>query len=105
MTHITHATYYNEHILECSGHAGFAKKGHDILCAAVSIICYTVAAYLKEAEAKGLISGFLCDISQGYANIRFSCKRGGEAEKCFFAIINGFKFLAESFPDHILYEE
>ncbi len=104
MTLITCDTYYDDHILECSGHTGYAKRGDDILCSAVTMLCITIASYLEEAAKNGLIANYLCDISQGYANIRFTSKRGGEAEKCFFALTNGFKILSEAFPDYISYE-
>ena len=104
MTYITLNSYYDDHILECTGHTGYATRGKDIICASVSILCLTIADYLNEAAKNGLISNLLCDISSGYANIRFTSKHGEEAEKCFLAITNGFKLLAECFPDHINYD-
>ena len=105
MTYITHNTYYAEHILECSGHTGFAKRGNDILCSAISILILTLHYYLTEAEKNGLVSNLISDIHSGYANIRFICEGGSEADKCFSAITGGFRMLAESFPDYIFYEE
>ncbi|MGI6668872.1 MAG: ribosomal-processing cysteine protease Prp [Acetivibrionales bacterium] len=34
--------------VEIYGHAGYAKKGHDIICSAVSAIAYTAAGALEE---------------------------------------------------------
>ena len=104
MTRITLDTYYDDHILECTGHTGYGPHGKDILCASVTILCLTIKDYLTEAAKNGLISNFLCDISQGYANIRFTSAIGGEADRCFLAITSGFKLLSECFPDHISYD-
>ena len=105
MTYITHNTYYDEHILECSGHTGFAKRGSDLLCSAISILCLTLHYYLIEAAENGLVANLMSDVQDGYVNIRFTCPRGSEADKCFTAITGGFRMLAESFPDYIFYEE
>ncbi len=40
-------------ILRLEGHAGQADIGHDIVCASASILAYTVAQFVKEAEAQG----------------------------------------------------
>ena len=105
MTYITHNTYYDEHILECSCHAGFGTRGNDLICAAVSILVLTLHYYLTLASENGLVSNFASEIHPGYANIRFTCPRNSEADKCYYAIAVGFQMLSESFPDHIFYEE
>ncbi len=105
MTCIRYYTYYDDHILECTGHTEYAKHGEDILCAAVTILCYCAKHYLEEAAENGLIANLGCDINSGYACIRFTCEHGSEAEKCFSAVTHGFRILAESFPNHIFYEE
>ncbi len=101
MTVISYDNYYDDHILQCVGHTGYAPSGSDILCSAVSILCLCAKEYLEGAKRDGLISSLRCDISTGYANISFSCKADGIAAKCFEAILCGFRILAESFPEHI----
>ena len=49
---------------ECRGHAGYAKQGHDIVCAAVSSAAYlttnTITDFLKvKADAKA-DDGYMC---------------------------------------------
>ena len=50
------------------GHAGQADIGHDIVCSACSILAYTLAQYVKCAEAEG---GLACPpyitLDSGYA--------------------------------------
>ena len=41
--------------LKLEGHAGQADIGHDIVCASASILAYTVAQFVKEAEANGCL--------------------------------------------------
>ena len=38
---------------EISGHAGYAEKGSDIICAAVSAIAYTAVGYFSEKRYGG----------------------------------------------------
>ena len=39
--------------LRLEGHAGHAEHGKDIVCASASILAYTVAQYIVEAEHQG----------------------------------------------------
>ena len=39
--------------LRLEGHAGYAEQGKDIVCASASILAYTVAQYVMEAEHNG----------------------------------------------------
>lgn len=105
MTHITHNTYYDEHIFDCTGHTGYKERGSDPLCAAVSILCLTLCYYLEEAAERGLVANLMREIEPGEVHVRFVCPRNSEADKCFYAIMEGFKMLSESFPEHIFYED
>ena len=104
MITISYIDYYDELILECVGHAESGPYGCDIICSALSILCITVKEYLKKAQEEGLISSLRCDVSSGYANISFRAEKGSEAEKCFEAILSGFRILACAFPDYIEFD-
>lgn len=39
--------------LRLEGHAGYAEDGKDIVCASASILAYTVAQFVTEAEHNG----------------------------------------------------
>jgi uncharacterized protein YsxB (DUF464 family) len=45
----------NKLSLKLEGHAGQADIGHDIVCASASILAYTVAQFVKEAEGSGYL--------------------------------------------------
>ena len=62
------------------GHAGYAQAGSDIICAAVSALCYTAAGYFESGEKYGFRilyeerDGFmkleLLEVPEGEARIR-----------------------------------
>ena len=46
MTDVSFVKYRDTYIFQCSGHTGYAAAGEDILCSAVSVLCYTLREYL-----------------------------------------------------------
>lgn len=71
MTRISFDTYYDTYLFECTGHTEYASAGQDILCSAVSILCYTLRALLRDAYEEGKIDQYREDFSAGYARIDF----------------------------------
>ena len=71
MTSISYTTHYDVHIFECSGHTGYASAGRDILCSAVSCLCYTLDAYLGRCTETGDITSYTADFGDGYVQIKF----------------------------------
>lgn len=106
MTSISYLTYHDTYIFECSGHTGYADAGKDILCSAVSTLCYTLDAYLQNARERGDIARYISDFSDGNVRIEFECadicrEREEAILEAADAILGGFRLLWESFPDHI----
>lgn len=104
MTQITFTKYYDTYIFECKGHTGYASCGQDILCSAVSCLCYTLERYLTGAREKGLIESLRSDFEDGSVFISFEYADTAFpffAEEAVRAIMDGFVLLSESFPDHI----
>lgn len=81
------------------GHAGYAEKGHDIVCAAASILSATLMRTL------GGING--CDFSDDGEHTHISCNPTlAQAEYVATAmdvIDHGFQLLANSYPVHVTY--
>lgn len=104
MTSVTFNKTHDTYIFECTGHTGYCVCGNDILCSAVSILCYTMREYLEGLYNEGLLCDFLSDFAPGNVLIRFEFSDGtdeyriGEAIN---AILGGFSLLEESFPDYI----
>lgn len=53
MLKVTFTESGNKLSLRLEGHAGYAAIGNDIVCASASILAYTVAQFVMEAEHKG----------------------------------------------------
>lgn len=104
MTSITFVKYNGEYIFECRGHTEYSSLGNDILCSAVSILCYTLDEYLRRAQLEGKICSYRSNFAPGQALISFElCDTYPHniALQVVEAIIDGFVLLEESFPDHI----
>lgn len=81
--------------LELRGHAGSAPKGEDLVCAAVSALCCTLAENLRRRDSRALVI-----LQPGYA--RFQCRSQDLALICVMdAFYLGFRELARSYPEYI----
>lgn len=94
----------NKITLQLSGHAGQADIGHDIVCASCSILAYTVAQLVKNAEALGdLKSPAKIKLENGDAYI--SCKPNDDAYETILGIFMfaevGYKLLAHNYPQFV----
>lgn len=91
--------------LSVTGHAEMAEEGKDLVCAASSILAYTAEAAVSELKGK-LSEEPKVKMQTGIAVI--SCvarsKRAyREIVRSLLIIMNGYKILAESFPEYIKY--
>lgn len=78
--------------LEMDGHAGAGVRGKDPVCAALSILLFT----LMEAEAE---AGSTLRLADGYARVS-----GGE-RRDYALIAVGCRLLAENYPQYVQYNE
>ena len=77
---------------EITGHAGWAEKGHDIVCAAASFLGITCA----NAENK---------TGDGYLSVRFPAESGEKAQTVMQVLRQGFLDLADTYPDYVKLNE
>lgn len=79
-------------MIEIDGHAEAGEYGNDPICAAVSILTITLR--------------MLCgaEIASGHARIIYSTGVRDQRIWAEFAL-EGYRFLAEKFPDHVHYQE
>lgn len=81
-----------------SGHAGFAERGRDIVCAAVSALVQTAAYGLRRhcgarARVKDVSDGdYTLDVAGGNA----------AAQAVLETTVSGLEALARSYPDHVV---
>ena len=92
--------------LSVKGHAGYAKAGQDIVCAAVSMLGMTAAAAVQDNAAS-----FFPVISQSKKDneLRIACRpRGGSITSCrrvLDTIFTGYEILSGQYPDYVRTEK
>ena len=90
--------------LSGEGHAGKAPKGQDLVCAAASILAYTVDYGLRQMQKEGKLDGeyFSC-VAPG--DVMFICKPKPEhlteARHMFGTVLYGYYALQESYPEAV----
>lgn len=104
MLKVTFEKEEREITLKIKGHAGQADIGHDIVCASCSILAYTVAQLIKNADSiDDLQEPPVIKLDSGDAVI--SCIPTNEAYCTILGIFMfaevGYKLLAHNFPQFV----
>ena len=100
MTNIIAKKMEEKHILIIKGHAGYGVSGTDIICAAVSILGYSLINELKVLEERGEAENVSFGEGEGSLIITFV----GDNEKLLTAyetILGGFMALEQDYPDYV----
>lgn len=104
MIQVVYYRPYNRITIE--GHALAGAPGHDLVCAGVSALAYTMAANVGNMEANGQVKDVTVKLEPGNAEI--SCKAKNKytaiVARIFEAVCVGFEMLAASNPQYISYE-
>lgn len=98
--------YRDKHKLTVKGHAKSGEAGHDLICAAASILTYTIASnVLQMAENKRQIRRPKVKLEPGDASVSCSAIHGMDSvvTLVFDAVCQGFDLLAKQYPDNVLY--
>ena len=104
MTEITFTKYHDSYLFDCHGHTEYSTAGSDILCSAVSCLCYTLDDYIRKLYERGDTSLYTSDFEDGNVSIRFipaDTANETAITEAVTAILSGFRLLEENFPDHI----
>lgn len=80
--------------LVCKGHAGYEEAGKDIVCAAVTTLCYTLVESLPADKWQG-------GMYEGDIRIEMDCSQQSDERKAFDVIARGMKVLAANYPGNI----
>ena len=91
-----------EHEILLRGHANYADKGHDIVCASATIISYALARELSIQESKGHCVVGNCIMDEG--NIRITAefaKKNRECQTAFNMAAGAFEMLSNTYKDYI----
>lgn len=88
-----------------SGHAFSGEAGHDLVCAGVSALTYTLAANVGNMEEQGIVKNAKVKLHKGHGTIRCNAAEGCEdmVKRIFEAVCVGFEILADRFPKNISY--
>ena len=100
-------TYYRKkHRLCVEGHANSGETGHDLVCASVSTLVYTLASFVSSMASSGQVRAKCVKLGSG--NARIGVKVAGEHDAAvmliFDAICGGFTLLARDYPEFVKYE-
>lgn len=89
--------------MEAKGHAGYAEKGKDIVCAGASALFYTAAEYLEGMEREGKLKQI--EICMEPGDVTLSCEpkemAEKEAEHLFRFLKGGCMELASTYPNNV----
>ena len=90
--------------LSVKGHAGSDVHGHDLVCASVSILTYTVAQTVNVMEERHLLAeGPRISLKNGDAEISCECKPSSfnEMAKAFKFAMTGYSLLVHNYPQFV----
>lgn len=87
----------------CSGHAGYAEHGRDIVCAGISALCMALEEGLRLLGSRGVLREHFCE----YADGRFcACAQGDAAPEqavgaVFEAVYAGLCAVQREYPAYV----
>jgi len=84
----------NHHDLYITGHAGYAPRGQDIVCAAVSGIACALMAYASDLKA---LEKKLCRPGE----LKLRCSRSDETDVAFDMAMEGYQCIARTYPQYV----
>jgi len=70
VTRITVRQLNDGWLFDCEGHAGFGKRGCDIVCAGVSALCMALSERMEELINEDIVSRAEIDVSDGEMHVR-----------------------------------
>ena len=85
------------HTLSVNGHAGYAEKGQDIVCAGVSAIVYALLGWLENnSEDADFVS-----IDENNGEVVISCEGDDNVASVFYMAAIGIENIMNTYPDHV----
>lgn len=106
MTKVYKREYYDNILITLEGHSGYAEKGNDIVCAAVSALVCNFINCIKDEEADGRLALRKEIIRDGYVHLEieafdFAKQRVEGITECF---VKGLYMLSEEYPQYVKFE-
>lgn len=91
MIQVTYNEVGDEMILRAEGHAGYAEKGKDIVCAAVSVLMQTLACSVGTC---------MCNEGKRFSVV---CKKSNDNIAKFELVTDGLALLQREYPENVRY--
>lgn len=92
-------------LLTVSGHAGYACKGRDIVCAGVSSLCQAFLSSVKKLYEKGCFRGFSFEVSDGSLSLKatgFKDERTSNYTDAYTLLfIDGIRAIEEVYGEYV----
>lgn len=85
------------HILSVNGHAEYAEKGQDIVCAGVSAIVYALIGWLENNSEDTTFAS----IDESGGEIIVSCDGDDKTATAFYMAAIGIEQIANTYPAHV----
>ena len=82
----------------CTGHADFAEKGKDIVCAGISALCMALLKRITELQKENQTEIKEYIVSDGCLILHFT--RTSKSEECLKTILCGFESIARIYPEN-----
>lgn len=96
-----------DHCLIVEGHALSGEVGHDLVCAAASMLTYTLGAFIENVRDAGrMATDTKIQLTEGYAELSCTVKPSYDCTIAlvFDAMCAGFDMLAKTYPENVKYE-
>ena len=92
-----------EHRLLLEGHGEGGPYGHDLICAAATILARSFAALAEDAQAAGLCRVEEKRLERGCCRVRCRAAEGREhsLSLLLWGPVRGLQLLAEEYPEHL----
>lgn len=102
MIQVTYNEVGDEMILRAEGHAGYAEKGKDIVCAAVSVLMQTLACSVDADN-----TGNTFELSDGKNGNRLTVQAPMSVlnRNKFDLVVEGLILLAENYPENVQFKK
>lgn len=92
-------------LFEVSGHAGYGKKGEDIVCAGITALCMALLSTLEELKCEKDIEIINTSTADAYLSVEIAYTDNIYSEKktecVFMTVINGLKAIEGLYPDNL----
>lgn len=93
-------------IFNCHGHAEYAPKGKDIVCAGISALCMALIGRLQELDDENIINIRHVNISDGNVDIEINYTDDHYSEliadNVFMTVMNGLEAIEKLYPDNLI---